>query len=144
MVTYTLIHANIALAKFPFDSPQMASFFGQVERINQIAYDTEGFIDEPKPLDKGSHFNEPYLLNLTRWQSVEALKNFTYRSDHAAIMLARKQWFLPQEGAKYVLFWLPPDSTPTEAIIAKRLAKITQEGPSLDAFNFQTPYPAPH
>lgn len=144
MVTYNLTHANIALAKYPFDSPQMASFFEQVERINQIAYNTEGFIDEPALIDKGSLFSEPNLLNVTRWHTIDALQNFTYRSDHAAVMQVRKQWFLPQDGAKYVLFWLPSDTAPTEEMIAKRIAKITKEGPSLDAFNFQHPYAAPN
>lgn len=143
MSSHYLVHANIALAKFPFDSPQMASFFEQVARINQIAYDTKGFIDEPELIDKGSYFNEPYLLNVTRWQSIDALKNFTYRSDHATVMQARTQWFLPQDGAKYVLFWLPSNTIPSEQTIAERLEQITQEGPSRNAFNFKHPYAAP-
>ena len=143
MSSHCLVHANIALAKFPFDSQQMANFFEQVARINQIAYDTKGFIDEPELIDKGSCFNEPHLLNVTRWQSIDALKDFTYRSDHATVMQARKQWFLPQEGAKYVLFWLPSSQCPTEEMIAKRIAKITHEGPTAQAFDFKTPYPTP-
>ena len=35
----------------------MASFFEQVARINQIAYGTKGFVDEPELIDKGSCFN---------------------------------------------------------------------------------------
>ena len=33
------------------------------------------------------------IVNMSVWQSVEALRNFVYRSDHVDVMRRRREWF---------------------------------------------------
>jgi hypothetical protein len=47
---YHLVHANVARARAPLDSPRMAGFAAQVEEINALAHRAAGFVAQPTSL----------------------------------------------------------------------------------------------
>jgi hypothetical protein len=40
-----------------------------------------------------AYADENILINISIWQSIDALFNFSYRTAHAELLRARKQWF---------------------------------------------------
>lgn len=134
---YHLVHANVAIMRAPWDDPRMANFLEQADDIDALAQASPGFIDQPSPADEGSVYQEPALLNLSIWQSVEALEKFTFGPEHAKALERREDWFIQYEGPNYVLFWLPASEEPTEKEVQTRLGYLASHGPTPYAFTFE-------
>src|SRR5216683_89426 len=104
---YHLVHANVAHARAPLDSPLMAHFVAQVEEINSLARGAAGFVAQPTLPDEGAVYTAPLLLNVSIWESLESLEAFTHQGKHAAALERRGEWF-EQKGTSpnYVLYWI--------------------------------------
>lgn len=145
---YHLCHLNIGKARGALTDPVMAEFVANLDRINQLAYSSPGFvwhlqIDINNPDDLAMYGEPGILFNLSVWESVEALHNYVYRSHHAQMMKSRKQWFGEMEGPNYVLWWVPAGEIPTLEEAKSRLAYLAAHGPSAYAFTFKESFPAP-
>jgi hypothetical protein len=138
---YHLVHANVAHARAPLDSPLMADFVAQVEEINALARHAPGFVAQPTPRDEGAIYAAPLLLNVSIWESLESLDAFTHQGKHAAALERRGEWF-EQEGMspRYVLYWIPKGHMVTEKEIRERLDYLGKYGPTAYAFTFQRPF----
>jgi hypothetical protein len=144
--THNLVHFNLAIAREPLDHPVMAGFVSQVEAINQLARHAPGFVwmSEGDADDAVRLFGEPKaLLNATVWRSVDALKAFTYSGQHAVALKRRSEWFVPPQGPAYVLWWITITERPTFVEAKKRLALLSQNGPTPSAFSFKVVFEAP-
>ena len=97
MAHYELAQLNIAVAKYPLDSPLMAPFMDNLDRINALAEASPGFVwrlqDDAGNATALRPFGEETLVNLTVWQDVASLRAYVYQSEHAAFMRRRRQWF---------------------------------------------------
>jgi hypothetical protein len=135
---YYLVHANIAHAKGPLDAPVMAGFVSQADEVNSLAERTPGFVAaQPKLPDEGTVYKDPFLLNVSLWESVESLDAFTHQGKHAEALERRAEWFV-QDPTKpaYVLYWIPKGQLPTERDIKGRLDHLARHGPTPYAFTF--------
>ena len=144
MAPYELAQLNIAVARYPLDSPHMAGFVQNIDRINALADGSPGFIwrlpaDDPEP----SPFGPLALPNLSVWTDAAALWNYVYQSDHTAFLRRRKEWFEHVAEAHVVLWWVPAGHRPTLREAAGRLALLRQDGPSPAAFSFRQLFPHP-
>ena len=90
---YHLVHANVAHARAPLDSPVMAGFVAQVEEINALARQAAGFVAQPRLPDEGAIYTGPFLLNVSIWESLESLDVFTHQGKHASALERRGEWF---------------------------------------------------
>lgn len=95
-----LAQANIAYFRWPLDDPRMAGFVDQIQPVNELAEQAEGFIwrlTEPyKPRDVGPPWNDPLLFfNMSVWRDAASLKNFVHLPQHVAVMRNRDEWLLP-------------------------------------------------
>ena len=147
-VQYHLCHLNIGPARAPLTDPQMSGFVAKLDEINQLAYQSPGFvwhlqIDINNPEDLAMYGEPGWLFNLSVWESVEALSQYVYHSGHLKVMQMRSQWFQKMEGPNYVLWWLPVDQLPTLEEAKIRLAHLTANGPTPYAFTFKQPFPPP-
>ncbi len=145
LTQYHLCHLNIGPAKAPLHDASMGEFVANLERINQLAYDSPGFvwhlkIDIYNPEDLAMYGVPGFLFNLSVWESVEALKQYTYQGPHAEMMKKRRNWFGEMDTPNYVLWWIPAGIKPTLEEAKLRLAKLQTEGPSLAAFDFRHPF----
>lgn len=138
--TYHLIHANIAVMRAPLDDPHMADFMAQVDAIDALAAAASGFVAQPVPPDEGTIYTGNTLLNLSIWESVEQLKQFTYAGQHAQALGRQAEWFVQSPGRNYVLFWLSAGELPTEAEVARRMDHLVRYGPTPYAFSFDQPF----
>jgi hypothetical protein len=134
--SYHLVHANIAIARAPLDHPIMKGFIELADIIDEIASTSPGFVSQPNPPDSGLIFKEPELLNLSIWESVESLQNFTYLGRHAAALDRRSEWFLQKEKYNYVLYWEEAGKLPLESEIQQRLEYLRTHDPTPYAFIF--------
>ena len=81
-----------------------------------------------------------FLINMSVWSSLEALRAFTYDTDHVGILRRRREWFERLATAHLVLWWVPVGHTPTVEEALARLDHLRQHGPTPTAFTFRTPF----
>jgi len=139
-----LAQLNIAHAIAPMDSPVMADFVNNTDRINALAEKSPGFIwryieDEVEPAS--NPFNNPSLLiNLSVWKDRESLFNYVYHSGHVEIFKRKKEWFKNLKGMHMVLWYINEDHIPTLSEAKERLEYLQKNGESEYAFSFKSKY----
>lgn len=140
-----LAQLNIARLKHPLDSPQLKDFVDNLEPINQLADRSPGFVwrlqDESGDATAIDAFdNTEIIVNLSVWESAEALKNFVYRSNHAAFVKRRREWFEHMQESYYVLWWVADGHRPSTEEARAKLELLRREGESPEAFTFRSDY----
>ncbi|MEQ8247958.1 MAG: DUF3291 domain-containing protein [Alphaproteobacteria bacterium] len=141
MGAYHLAQFNVATMRHPLDHPTMQGFVAELDRINRLADVSPGFVWRLRDDSDNSTGLRPMghktLVNMSLWASIDALHDYTYRSDHRLVFAARKDWFETSTTRDLVLWWHPAGTTPTvqEAIV--RLEQIRLFGPCAGAFNFK-------
>jgi len=142
-----LAQLNIARLAAPLESPALADFVANLDRINALAEASAGFVwrfEEPAGrAPQATHaFGGEFIVNLSVWRTIEHLHDYVYRSAHAPIMARRRDWFERMDEAHTVLWWIPDAHRPTPTEAAKRLACLRERGPSAEAFTFKHSFPA--
>lgn len=147
MPAYQLAQVNIARMKAPLESPLMADFVANLDRINALAEQSPGFIwrlkDEHNDATRIRPFGDDVLVNMSVWQDLESLKTYAFRSDHTEIMRRRREWFEKMEGAYAVLWWVKQGHRPSLQEAAERLKILDERGPCAEAFTFAQPFMPP-
>jgi hypothetical protein len=143
-----LAQLNIARLIEPLDSPRLADFVALLPVVNGIADATPGFVwrlvdDDGDAATQLRPFGPDNIVNLTVWESVEALREFVYRTGHIEPLRRRREWFHVAEQPYAVLWWVPDGHIPTVDEAARRLDLLRERGPGPDAFTLREPYPAP-
>ena len=97
MPDYELAQLNIAVMKEPLESPAMAEFVANLERINALADGSPGFVwrlqTEAGDATALRPFGADTLVNMSVWTELGALRPFVYRSAHGEVMRRRAEWF---------------------------------------------------
>ena len=147
MRLYHIAQLNIANLIEPIDSPRLSDFVANLERINQLADESPGFIwrlqTEHGDATSIDFFGPDHVVNLSVCDSIDALHRYVYRSAHVEILRRKKEWFHQIENAYQVLWWLPAGSIPTIGEAEKRLDLLRRLGPTKDAFLFKSAFPPP-
>jgi hypothetical protein len=148
LATWHLAQLNVGRAVARLDDPVMAGFVARLAEINALAERSPGFVWRLKGAGGSSSelqlTDDPLLLvNLTVWASAEALFDFTYRSDHRAVLKRRLDWFERREGPAVVLWWQPAGVIPSADEAFRRLARREALGPTPEAFTFKDRFPPP-
>jgi hypothetical protein len=148
MTPYHVAQCNIGRVLAPLDSPQLAEFVAALEPVNRMADEAPGFVwrlqTEAGDATAIRAFDDDMLLlNMSVWQTIDALAEFTYRTPHRDVMRRRRQWFARLADAYLVLWWIPAGTLPTVADAKARLDRLRRDGPSPEAFTFQSPFPSP-
>jgi Domain of unknown function (DUF3291) len=147
MSAYELAQLNIALMKEPLESPRMADFVANLDRINALAERSLGFVWRLKT-DEGNAtalrpLGDDTLVNVSVWKDVESLNKYVYQSAHVEIMRRRKEWFERMREAWVVLWWVPKGHRPTVSEAIAKLELLRAMGPSKDAFTFRRAFLPP-
>jgi hypothetical protein len=148
MPEYHLAQFNIARMRAPLTDPLMADFVAQLAPINALADRSPGFVwrlqsEGGDATNIRLYGDEPILVNMSVWESVEALRDYVYRSAHIGPLRDRKQWFDKFEGAYYALWWVPAGYHPTAEEGKARLDHLRQHGETPHAFSFHKLFPPP-
>jgi hypothetical protein len=147
-VTFQLAQCNIVKLKAPLDSPVVAGFVAALDPINALADTAPGFIWRLKT-DGGNatsirvFADDQILLNLSVWESMEALTQYVYRSGHKDVLRQRRSWADKFEGVQSAMWWVEAGVMPEPAEAVERLEHLQRVGPSDYAFTFQRRFRAP-
>lgn len=137
-----LAQFNIARMRFPIDSAEMAEFVAGLDPINSLGERSPGFVwrhvdDSGASIDTRVFGDEDLLINLTVWESVEALWDYAYRTAHTDFLRRRRDWFEPVGShPSNVLWWIPAGSIPILEEATGRLERLRDHGPGVEAFTF--------
>ena len=145
---FHLAQVNIARARAPLTDPLMAEFVGALGRINAVADSARGFAwryhDASGAAIDTQAFDDPLIIvNLSVWESVEALRDFAYRSDHVAPLRRRAEWFERISTPHLALWWIPIGHRPSLAEARDRLAHLERYGETQIAFTFRRQFARP-
>lgn len=130
------------------NAPVMHGFTSRLDEINGVAEGSPGFVwrlqtDEGNATAIRPYEDERILINLTVWESIGSLSDFVYRSAHDEMVRSGPEWFERLGTDSLVLWWIPAGQRPTVEDGKARLEKLRAEGPTPDAFTFQTTFPPP-
>ena len=112
---FELAQLNVGRMLAPVDSPEIAGFVAQLEPINRLADASPGFIwrlqtDTGNATDIRPTEDDLFLINMSVWSSIEALRAFTYSTAHVEVLRQRREWFERLATAHLVLWWVPVGS----------------------------------
>ena len=147
MTSYHIAQLNIGRIRAPLDDPLMAGFMNRLDEINAIADKSPGFVWRLQTTEGDATYFRPYpeddriLMNMSVWESVEALRNFVYKTLHAELLRQRHEWFEKFDGAYAALWWVPAGHIPGIDEATKRLAYLDAHGPTQFAFTFSKVFP---
>ena len=148
MSAYELAQLNIGRIKGPMDSPVMADFAANLDRINALAESTPGFVWRLQTPEGDATAIRPFedesmLVNMSVWRDVESLNKYVYTSAHVEIMRRRREWFERSTQPFLVLWWVPRGHRPSITEAIARLEALRANGPSGQAFTFRQAFPPP-
>jgi len=139
-----LAQVNVGTLRHRLDDPRTAPFVDALDEINALGEVSPGFVWRLQSAagdatDISVFDDEPLtIINLTVWESVEALRAFAYRGLHRDFFRRRAEWFEP-EGKRVAMWWVPAGSLPTVADALTRLTFLERWGPSPFAFPIGAP-----
>jgi hypothetical protein len=137
-----IAQVNIAPMLAPLDDPIMADFVANLDPINALADAAPGFVWRLKS-DEGNATairvfeNDMIIINMSVWESIDALYQYTYFTDHAGIFRRRAEWFTRLGKPSFALWHIPAGSEPTAQDARARLEFLQAHGPTPYAFTFK-------
>ena len=136
-----LAQINIAKALAEMDDPIMHGFVSRLDEINALADDAPGFVwrlqtDDGDALNLRVFDNPMLIINMSVWDDVASLKNFTYKTMHVEVFKERKKWFTKLGKPHMALWWVPAGHVPTLDEAKEKLELMAQHGPTEEAFTF--------
>ena len=148
MPEFHIAQINIARMLAPIDSQIMSDFVAQLPPINALAEESPGFVWrlQSEGGDATSikvYDDDMVIINLTVWESVEALRQYVYKSAHSGVLRDRKRWFEKFDGPYYALWWVPAGQIPTPQEGKERLEYLRVHGETEHAFSFRHIFPQP-
>lgn len=137
---------NIARALWPLTDSRMSEFTRMVDRMNDLAKRSPGYIwrleDEEGP-DAPKFPGDPRMtFTLSAWQDVDSLRQFTWNTIHKRFRMRREEWFEPLDKAYLAIWPIAPDHRPNGEEALAMLDRLRREGPSDAVFGTEAIAPA--
>ncbi|MEM1326248.1 MAG: DUF3291 domain-containing protein [Bacteroidota bacterium] len=148
-MNYHLAEINIARMKgVNIDDPIMQEFVDNLDVINGLAESSPGFVwrlkdESDNATDINPYNDEQVIVNVSVWEDIESLKQFTYHSHHTDFMKRRKEWFHHYGNHYYAMWWLPESEVPSLEEAVARLTHLQEHGLSDHAFTFKKLFSQP-
>ena len=125
---------NIGIPVEPLDTPALAGFVALLEPVNALADSAPGFVwrlqtEDGDATSIRAFDDDRMIINMSVWESIEALWNFVYDGDHLKAMRRRREWFTRLAESHMALWWVPAGELPTVADSELRVARLRAEGP---------------
>ncbi len=136
-----LAQLNVGKLRYDQDDPRVADFMNNLDRVNGIAERSPGFVwrlqDETGNATSIVAFDDPkVLVNLSVWETPEALEQFVWQTVHRQFYARRGEWFEDMDKTHFVMWWVKPGTTPTTQEARARLEYLWANGPSNYAFDW--------
>lgn len=140
-----LAQLNIGRLRYPKDDPRLAGWRDNVSRIFALAERSAGFVwrmsgDAGMYTGARMYGDDRIVSNMSVWASVEAFRDFTYRTVHARFVDRRADWFDRIEG-HHAMWWIPEGTIPDLLEGRDRIEHLRAHGPTPHAFDFNRAFP---
>jgi len=153
-VDYVLAQVNIGRLLAPLDAPQLADFVAALDPVNAVADAAPGFIWRLQTEDGNATALRAFeqdaegadggiLINMSVWESVEALAAFVYGAAHIPVLRRRREWFDRMKEAYTALWWIPRGHIPAVREAEDRVRHLRAHGPTPHAFTLREHFPPP-
>jgi hypothetical protein len=145
---FHLAQVNVARLRAPLDSPTMQAFVDGLEPINALADNSVGFVwrlqtDDGDATALRVFDDDMLIVNMSVWESVEALGAFVFRTEHADYLRRRSEWFERLADSSTALWWIAAGAAPTIDDAKQRLELLRRNGPMPEAFTLRATFPPP-
>ena len=141
-----LVQLNVATLRHAINDPLTKDFVDALPAVNRAGERSPGYVWRLQS-DSGDAtdirvFDDPSMIvNLTVWESLDALKAFAYRGIHRDFFRRRAEWFV-DGSSRTALWWVPEGVLPTTDDAKRRLDFIDVFGSSPYAFSTGQNHPA--
>ena len=147
-MTFHLAQCNVVKLKAPLDSPLVADFVAALVPVNALADAAPGYVwrlktDEGDATSIRVFADDQILLNMSVWESMEALADYVYRSAHKEVLRQRRRWANRFDGVQSAMWWIRAGTIPEPSEAVARLECLERVGPSEYAFTFQSRFDPP-
>lgn len=149
MNNYNIAQINVARMKgININDPVMKEFADNLQKVNALAESSEGFIwrlrdDNDNATSFNPYDDEQVLINISVWESIEALEFFVYKTFHTDFLKRRKEWFQTYGKVYTAMWWVPAGQFPTISEATDKLSYLQQNGPSALVFDIRNRFPQP-
>ena len=139
-----LAQVNIAKRLALLDDPIMQDFINNLDKINAIADSSDGFIWRLKDEDKDEAVNvfhdDSLVINMSVWEDLDSLFNYTYNSGHIEVFKRKKEWFSKMKMMHMAFWYVPEGYKPTFQDAKNRLNYLNAFGETPYAFSFKSKF----
>jgi hypothetical protein len=140
-MAYHLAQINVGRLIAPMDDPRIADFLAQLAPINALADASPGFVwrlqsSYGNAMDIAYDSDPSINVNMSVWESVEALLEYVYKSNHVKVLRDRAKWFEKMDRPFACLWWVPAGHVPTVAEGRERLEHYQKHGSTAFSFWF--------
>ena len=136
---------NIGRLLHAQDDPRVAEFMDNLARINAVADRSPGFVwrlqgdDEATGAMDVSWPGDPQMnVNLSVWESPNALEDYVWRTVHKRFYQKKGAWFAAMETPHFAMWWTPIGHRPTVVEAKERLDHLVANGPTEHAFGWES------
>jgi len=138
-----LAEVNVATAVDDLESARLADFVAALDRVNDVAERSPGFVwrlkdDSGTSIDIHASDNPRYIVNLSVWETPEQLEQCVWNTLHKRGYQKRSKWFEAPKTAHFVMWWVPIGHEPTVEEALDRLQELDAHGPSERAFGWES------
>lgn len=152
-MTYELAQVNVARLDAPLEHPRLRDFVAALDAVNQEADNAPGFRWRLQAEDGNATSIRAFawdvqgaagmIVNMSVWQSVDALANYVFSGQHLVVMKRRREWFVPMREAYTALWWVPEGHRPTTDEAEQRVRLLREQGPTSMSFTLRRSWPPP-
>ncbi len=141
-MSYQLAQLNIGTIRGPIDGEIMTGFVARLDEINALADGRPGFVwrlqtEEGNATALHPFEDERILVNMSVWESIDALHQFVYRSTHTELLQQRRDWFHMMSTPILVMWWIEAGHIPDVEEAKQKLQHLEKHGPTPLAFTFK-------
>ena len=137
-----LAQLNVARALDDLESPRLAEFMGALDRVNDVAERSPGFVwrlksDGGNATDIRTSDDARFIVNLSVWENASHLEHFVWNTIHARVYEKKASWFESMKLPHLVMWWVPIGQLPTVDEAMARLEELRAHGSSDRAFGWE-------
>jgi len=143
-----LAQVNVARLLAPIESPRLSGFVRRLDEVNAAAEAAPGFVwrltsDSGNDATALRPWGDDVIVNMSVWESVEALRDYVYGAQHVLVLRRRREWFHLLGAPHLAVWWVPVGHVPGLDEARERLDLLEREGPTPLAFTLRQPFPEP-
>lgn len=132
---------NWGKMRYPLDDPRMAEFAGALDHVYALAETHPGFIWRIPDAESAQQlqdlgFDATTSATVSVWETVEALKDYTFETLHGDFLNRKHEWFEAVSGPQLVIWPVTAAAQPSFREAFERLDHLKTHGDTPEAYGW--------